>query len=172
MKEIILSVFLGWSGAYQFYKGNIGKGFLYLFTGGLFGIGWLLDIVSALKNTSHKKAVFSQSSNDFKTINTPKITVEMQDGSIEEFSENFIITDGINCVTCGGDLYHTSFDCEALKWEREKYKESLKALTIKEAKSKGFTYCYECSSDNYNYRHGRFDDMDDLENYDSEKEDF
>lgn len=86
------------------------------------------------------------------------VSVEMQDGSIEEYSENFIITDNINCVTCGGDLYHTSFDCEALKWEREKYKRPLKALTIKEAKSKGLTYCYDCSKDNYYYRH---DDIED-----------
>lgn len=81
------------------------------------------------------------------------VAAEMQDGSIEEYSENFIITDGINCVTCGGDLYHTSFDCDALKWEREKYKKPLKALTIKDAKSKGLTYCYDCSRDNYYYKH-------------------
>lgn len=86
------------------------------------------------------------------------VAVEMQDGSIEEYSENFIITDGINCVTCGGDLYHTSFDCETLRWERKKYKESLKALTIKEAKSKGLTYCYDCSRDNYYYKHVGIED--------------
>ena len=32
-------------GIHQFYVGNIGKGILYLFTGGLFIVGWIIDIV-------------------------------------------------------------------------------------------------------------------------------
>lgn len=30
---------------HKFYEGKIGMGFLYLFTAGLFGIGWLVDII-------------------------------------------------------------------------------------------------------------------------------
>ena len=32
-------------GAHQFYVGNIVKGLLYAFTGGLFVFGWLIDII-------------------------------------------------------------------------------------------------------------------------------
>ena len=31
---------------HKFYEGKIGMGILYLLTGGLFGIGWLIDIIS------------------------------------------------------------------------------------------------------------------------------
>lgn len=39
-----LCLFLGGIGAHKFYEGKIGMGILYLFTGGLFGIGWIIDI--------------------------------------------------------------------------------------------------------------------------------
>jgi restriction system protein len=42
---LILCVLLGMMGFHYFYVGRIGKGVLYLLTGGLFGIGWLIDIV-------------------------------------------------------------------------------------------------------------------------------
>ena len=35
----------GLFGVHQFYVGKFGKGFLYLFTGGLFCIGWIIDII-------------------------------------------------------------------------------------------------------------------------------
>ena len=33
---------------HKFYEGKIGMGLLYLFTCGLFGIGWIIDIISLL----------------------------------------------------------------------------------------------------------------------------
>lgn len=44
----ILCVFLGYFGAHKFYEGKVGMGILYLFTGGLFGIGWLIDCIVLL----------------------------------------------------------------------------------------------------------------------------
>lgn len=41
----LLCVFLGFFGIHWFYLGNFKKGILYLFTGGLFGIGWMVDII-------------------------------------------------------------------------------------------------------------------------------
>ena len=46
MTTLIICVLLGLVGGHQFYVGKIGKGVLYLFTGGLFGIGWIIDIIS------------------------------------------------------------------------------------------------------------------------------
>lgn len=43
-----LCLFLGFLGAHKFYEGKIGMGFLYLFTGGLFCIGWIIDLFSLL----------------------------------------------------------------------------------------------------------------------------
>lgn len=42
---LLLCIFLGGIGAHKFYEGKIGMGILYLFTAGLFGIGWIIDII-------------------------------------------------------------------------------------------------------------------------------
>lgn len=41
---LLLCIFLGYFGVHYFYVGKVFKGLLYLFTGGLFGIGWIIDI--------------------------------------------------------------------------------------------------------------------------------
>lgn len=43
---LILCILLGYFGVHQFYAGKTGMGLLYLFTMGLFGIGWIVDIIS------------------------------------------------------------------------------------------------------------------------------
>ena len=43
-----LCVCLGYFGAHKFYEGKAGMGILYLFTVGLFGIGWFIDCISLL----------------------------------------------------------------------------------------------------------------------------
>ena len=42
---MILTILFGWMGIQWFISGRIGMGFLYLFTFGLSGIGWIVDIV-------------------------------------------------------------------------------------------------------------------------------
>lgn len=42
---LLLCIFLGEIGVHYFYVGRIGMGLLYFFTGGLFGIGWIVDII-------------------------------------------------------------------------------------------------------------------------------
>lgn len=44
----LLCFFLGGLGIHKFYEGKIGMGILYIFTVGLFGIGWLVDIIVIL----------------------------------------------------------------------------------------------------------------------------
>ena len=43
-----LCFFLGFLGAHKFYEGKIVRGLIYMFTGGLFGIGILIDLISIL----------------------------------------------------------------------------------------------------------------------------
>ena len=45
---LVICYFLGLFGGHKFYEGKSGQGLLYLFTAGLFGIGWLIDLVSIL----------------------------------------------------------------------------------------------------------------------------
>ena len=44
----LLCFFLGLLGAHKFYEGKTGMGILYIFTAGLFGIGWLIDLIVLL----------------------------------------------------------------------------------------------------------------------------
>lgn len=42
---LVLAILFGTLGIHRFYVGKIGSGILYLFTGGLFCIGWIVDII-------------------------------------------------------------------------------------------------------------------------------
>lgn len=53
----LIWLFLGIIGGHRFYFGHIGLGLLYLFTAGLFGIGWFVDLflISDLVRESQRK---------------------------------------------------------------------------------------------------------------------
>lgn len=44
----VLCFFFGLFGVHRFYEGKIGTGLLWLFTWGLFGIGWFVDLIILL----------------------------------------------------------------------------------------------------------------------------
>ena len=48
---LLLCIFLGEFGIHRFYVGKIGTGLLYLFTAGLCGIGWIIDIIKICLGT-------------------------------------------------------------------------------------------------------------------------
>lgn len=45
---LTLCICLGWLGIHRFYEGKVGMGILYMFTLGLFYIGWVVDIFRIL----------------------------------------------------------------------------------------------------------------------------
>lgn len=44
----LLCLFFGYLGVHKFYENKIGLGILYIFTFGLFGIGWFIDLIVLL----------------------------------------------------------------------------------------------------------------------------
>ena len=48
--DFVGTLILGEFGFHQFYNGHIGMGFLFIFTGGLFGIGYVYSIIVTLIN--------------------------------------------------------------------------------------------------------------------------
>ena len=51
MVTLVLAIFLGVLGIHRFYVGKIGSGILWFFTGGLFMIGWIYDIIKIATGT-------------------------------------------------------------------------------------------------------------------------
>ena len=45
---LMCCIFGGWFGLHHYYVGNIGKGFLYTCTFGMFCVGWGIDVISIL----------------------------------------------------------------------------------------------------------------------------
>lgn len=56
----LLWLFFGLLGIHQFYMGKIGRGVLYLLTGGVFGIMWFIDLFTIpgqMRNVNAQRAV-------------------------------------------------------------------------------------------------------------------
>lgn len=59
--DLLLCIFGGWIGLHKFYEGKTGIGILYLLTCGIFGIGWIIDIIKLSRNYAkdHRNHILS-----------------------------------------------------------------------------------------------------------------
>lgn len=60
LTALLLCLFLGEFGAHRFYLGKTGTAILWLLTAGMFGIGWIADLIMLAVGTmkdSHGEAV-------------------------------------------------------------------------------------------------------------------
>lgn len=59
--SLLLAIFLGGLGIHRFYVGKVGTGLIWMFSGGLCGIGWIIDIVMiAVGSFTDKQGAFVQ----------------------------------------------------------------------------------------------------------------
>lgn len=101
--NLIVTVCLGMFGVHKFMQKKIGMGLLYLFTGGLFGIGWIVDSIQAAINYNKYRSYFSPSS----AANQPLLSLPdispsgliMRNGEVCHYQGNAWIVKTKNIVT-------------------------------------------------------------------------
>ena len=90
--EFAVCFLLGWLGVHKFCEHKPGMGILYLFTGGLFGIGWLVDsiiyLIAAIKGTPVPKKGQPK---------TPPKQLLDTDPLPVVFGSNLLLRDGDHC---------------------------------------------------------------------------
>ena len=87
--KFIIVILLGWLGIHKFMEKNTKMGRVYLFSFGLFGIGWIVDIIKSLFDllNENKKSV-NQCNSYFAPIEkAPETTAEIQKPPIKPESE-------------------------------------------------------------------------------------
>ena len=75
--RLLIVIFLGVFGVHKFIDKDYKMGLIYLFTGGLCGIGWIIDIVKEVigKNTNNKSLMSTENLNMIKNGQLPVIIV-------------------------------------------------------------------------------------------------
>ena len=85
IRDFFIVLFGGPFGIHKFMNGEIGMGILYLFTGGIFMIGWFKDVIAVTRDLFHINGagslmsydVIKQINNgDMPCINTPNLNLE------------------------------------------------------------------------------------------------
>lgn len=81
---VLMTLLFGWAGYYRFKKKQYLLGILYLFTFGLFCIGWMVDIFCAIKDGNNKQASTTEQPN----VNTKKTFQDIKSEANAEILEN------------------------------------------------------------------------------------
>ena len=71
----------------------------------------------------------------------PMIEIQMENGTIERYPENFVIDEDY-CVKCG-NTYHWHLDCPSFKRQRQ-INSPIIAMKRIDAEHQGLDKCYQC----------------------------
>lgn len=97
MKDFAITLCLGWLGVHRFMQKKYGTGILWLCTFGLFGIGWIADIIVAFTKLSANKNKMQEQKQQklrlVKTLHTQIVgTFADCDLDSEQYREDLILT--------------------------------------------------------------------------------
>ena len=81
MGKLLMCIFGGWFGLHKFAEKKVGMGILYLFTGGLVGIGWLADSIKYIVEYVKSRPAAAVKSPD--TVPAAEITEEVKPEPVE-----------------------------------------------------------------------------------------
>ena len=101
---LICCVLGGWFGLHCFLENKIGKGILYLCTGGLFCIGWIVDIIKIATSPNLDNKKTSSFNYDYTTQNNDK-KICWNCGTYADKNSSF-------CPNCGKDLYNRDYSLD------------------------------------------------------------
>lgn len=155
--DFILCLFLGYLGIHKFYEKKTLMGILYLFTLGLFLVGWIYDCIklgielyktnNATSTTYEPKTeTIEKTKLKYSTFENQIVTITHPNGKIEKVPDNLILDIDSYVLICdGGHTYHKCTGCFK-KWPKI-YQENFtgwKFISLKEAKQQGLTLCNFC----------------------------
>lgn len=81
MGKLLMCIFGGWFGLHKFAEKKVGMGILYLFTGGLVGIGWLVDSIKYIVEYVKSRPAAAVKSPD--TVPAAETTEEVKPEPVE-----------------------------------------------------------------------------------------
>lgn len=103
-EEFYITLFLGFTGLHRFLRKQIGWGILFLFTAGLFYVGWIIDAVKAYQRmkqeefSAKKQYVAYQIKSD--SISNDVDVDSMEGIEFERYCANLLIKLGYRDVIC------------------------------------------------------------------------
>jgi Predicted membrane protein len=148
----VLCLLFGVFGFHHFYAGRMGMGVLYLLTFGLFGIGWLIDLILIVSNKFKDSygLLLSDSKNmSFQPQSSPYSlpSIENQSPSLCQQCGNEVPSSGNHCPNCGSPLKSSqpsvTKPIDVLKQSKPKPYPYLMGVIIVDNKNYEVKYKYE-----------------------------
>lgn len=174
--ELLLCIFGGYLGLHKFYKKDSKMGFIYLFTIGLFGFGWLADIflisIELIKSfnlqnknepkTSQNKTLQNKNEQRKKYYMNKVVTVTDIDNNqiqIKQFNNHVPPRKAIVSNTSydtDKKIYHRYYDCYE-DWNDELKSEftGWQTKLMSELTPNGYSECIRCTEREYRLNHPR-----------------
>lgn len=92
--DFVICLLFGWLGVHKFREKKVGMGILYLFTFGLFCIGWVIDVVQYLMAAIKGERMIDKKKNQL-----------FPNGELPIVQSNLMLASGETCHYCGTATY-------------------------------------------------------------------